>query len=190
MAYWKKAMMGPRPMGCWKGLNGRRRRGGSNRSVKLFSSAQIAAMELEALNGCAEVRKPSGGMTAKEIGSWGEDVALRCLLLSGYHLVARNWYCGHKELDLVMEDDRGIHVVEVRTRREWAMKDPLESVDHAKQRKILLAADAFVRTGTSVKDVFFDVVAIELSCGESNMLQIKSVNLIENAFLPIGMKTI
>ena len=109
-----------------------------------------------------DLRRPERGILGKK----GEDLALEFLLEKGMVLLARNWRCGHKELDLVMEDGNFIRVVEVKTRSWPAMADPLENVDHAKRRRIISAARGFLgtmkRNGrlTAGKEVVFDVVSI------------------------------
>ncbi len=190
MVYWKKGMKGPRPMNCWRGVHVRKKQVASGQAVSALSQLQMAAMEWEVLNTDVERAKKWKEMTAKDIGKWGEDVALRYLLQKGFHLVARNWFCGHKELDLIMEDRRGIHIVEVRTRKENSLKEPLESVDTVKQRKVLAAADSFIRAMKVQKEVFFDIVAVLSETDEKGLTHVKSVELTENAFLPIGLKTI
>lgn len=50
------------------------------------------------------------------LGRIGEQLALEFLQKRGYRLLARNWRDGHKELDLVMEDDCCLRIIEVRCR--------------------------------------------------------------------------
>ena len=54
----------------------------------------------------------------QDLGKKGEDVALEYLLQRGMKLLERNWRSGHKELDLVMEEEGFIRIVEVRS-RNW-----------------------------------------------------------------------
>ncbi len=99
----------------------------------------------------------------QDLGKRGEDVALEYLLRRGMKLLERNWRSGHKELDLVMEEERFIRIVEVRSRNFPAQIDPFESVDTAKRKKIIQAAKGFVaanRSRTKGKEVVFDVVSI------------------------------
>ena len=99
----------------------------------------------------------------QELGKRGEELALEYLLQRGMKLLARNWRCGHKELDLVMEDGNTIRIVEVRSRNFPSQTDPLESIDAAKRKNIIAAAKGFVgenRKLSGGKEVFFDVVSI------------------------------
>ena len=106
-------------------------------------------------------RKQSG-----DLGKKGEDLALEFLLDKGMVLLARNWRCGHKELDLVMQEGNFIRVVEVKSRSWPAMADPLENVDTAKRKKVIAAARGFVAAQRKEGqlqpgyEVLFDVVSI------------------------------
>ena len=64
-----------------------------------------------------------------DLGKWGEDVALAYLLDQGYRLLDRNWHQGHRDLDLIMQQDDTLVIVEVRTRRNNLFMDPEQTVD-------------------------------------------------------------
>ena len=117
----------------------------------------------------------------QDLGKRGEDVALEYLLQRGMKLLVRNWRSGHKELDLVMEEEEFIRIVEVRSRNYPAQIDPFESVDMAKRKKIMQAAKGFVaanRQRIKGKEVVFDVISI-LFNGE-----LFKVEYIREAFAP------
>ena len=117
----------------------------------------------------------------QELGKRGEEVALEYLLQRGMRLLERNWRCGHKEIDLIMEEEGFIRIVEVRSRNWPAQIDPLESVDMVKRKKIIQAAKGFVaenRSRIKGKEVVFDVVSI-LFNGE-----LFKVEYIREAFAP------
>ena len=117
----------------------------------------------------------------QDLGKKGEDVALEYLLQRGMKLLERNWRSGHKELDLVMEEEGFIRIVEVRSRNYPAQIEPLESVDMVKRKKIIQAAKGFVaenRSRIKGKEVVFDVVSI-LFNGE-----LFKVEYIREAFAP------
>lgn len=73
----------------------------------------------------------------KEVGRWGEDIALAVLEQQGYTLLARNWRpAGTEErprwsgeLDLIMRDiDQTLVFIEVKTRSGAGYGHPLESI--------------------------------------------------------------
>lgn len=117
----------------------------------------------------------------QDLGKRGEEMALEYLLQRGMKLLERNWRSGHKELDLIMEEDGFVRIVEVRSRSFPAQIDPFESVDAGKRRKVILAARGYVaanRDKVRGKEVVFDVVSI-LFNGEAFKIE-----YIREAFAP------
>lgn len=98
--------------------------------------------------------------TTVEVGKEGEQCALEYLLLRGFRLQTRNWRYRKWELDLVMEDDRCIRIVEVRTRKEPAVVLPQDTVSKSKRDCLRKAAAAYVRRFAVQKEVVFDVVSV------------------------------
>ena len=96
----------------------------------------------------------------KEVGIWGEELALEYLLQRGYRMRASNWRSGHLELDLGMEDERCIRIVEVRSRTKPAQVLPHLTVNRHKQVNLFKAASAYVRQYRISKDVVFDLVTV------------------------------
>src|SRR5574344_2184125 len=119
-----------------------------------------------------------------ERGREGEDIALKFLLGKGLRVLERNWRCGHLELDIIMEDDNMLHIVEVRSRVYPAMIEPVETVDAAKQKKVIAAANGFVKRNHIKKEVVFDVVSVVF------MPQAHTVDYFPNAFAPKKKKKI
>ena len=112
------------------------------------------------------------------MGRMAEDIALNYLLARGLSLRDRNWRCRHLEVDLVMESERELHIVEVRSRRYPAMMTPSASVDRKKQGHLIRAASSYVRRKKIDKDVVFDIVSIVFYKDNYHL------EYIENAFLP------
>lgn len=100
----------------------------------------------------------------------------------GFTILARNWRSGHYELDIVAVGDDGIHFVEVRTRINPEIL-PQETVNSAKQRKVVEAAKRFLRGDAyrrfSDLEAFFDVVGVTLSNDGTDL------EYIPQAFIPM-----
>lgn len=115
-------------------------------------------------------------------GKFGEDRAADYLEGRGFTILARNWRSGHYELDIVAVDDDGIHFVEVRTRINPEIL-PQETVNSAKQRKVVEAAKRFLREEAYQKfsdfETFFDVVGVSVA-GDGTDLE-----YIPQAFIPM-----
>lgn len=112
------------------------------------------------------------------LGKKGEDVALNFLEGRGMRLVARNWRCSHKELDLIMDDGNFLRIVEVRSLSYPNDILPFETVGPVKRRMIIAAARSFVGVSGIDKEVVFDIVSVVFN-GD-----IFTIGYIENAFAP------
>lgn len=96
-------------------------------------------------------------------GAAAEELAAQYLRVRGLKILARNLRCKAGELDLVCLDDRVLAVVEVRQRVSAEFGGAAVSVTWAKQRKIIRAAQFFLRREKQWRNlsVRFDVMAIE-----------------------------
>ncbi|HET9645097.1 MAG TPA: YraN family protein [Burkholderiaceae bacterium] len=104
----------------------------------------------------------------KEVGDAGEQMALRFLQRQGLKLVQCNYRVARGprahagEVDLIMQAaDATLVFVEVRTRRNHSHGGAAASVTAAKQRRILYAAQHFLRALPAPPPCRFDVIAIE-----------------------------
>ena len=106
----------------------------------------------------------SGKDCRRTVGSLGEDLACGFLTGLGHTILERNWRSGHLEIDIISFDASGIHFVEVKARRESIQAPPQENVGQRKQRNIVKAAQAFLRSGKGYPygnhECFFDIVAV------------------------------
>ena len=118
-------------------------------------------------------------MNRAKIGSRGEEIAARYLKTEkGYRILARNFRCGRKELDIIARDGDTVVFVEVKMRSSTRFGFPEESVQGRKIFHIALAARHFLQSvyRESYEGCRFDVVSIV-----QTMKGLKLVHL-ENAF--------
>lgn len=115
------------------------------------------------------------------IGRAGENAALEYLLQNGYKLLERNWHCRHKEVDLIVGHEDGIHIVEVKTRTGPTCLEPERAVNYRKQRNLKAAAGAYLRARKMQVDIHFDIVSVILDRERS----IRCISFIKDAFFPI-----
>ncbi len=96
------------------------------------------------------------------IGKNAEHRARLFLESRGYQFIAQNWQCYTGEIDLIVRDKTQIIFVEVRARREEGYTTPLESVDWAKQQKIIKTALHFLqeKNWLDTMDCRFDIICI------------------------------
>ncbi|MBY4596274.1 YraN family protein [Ottowia caeni] len=109
--------------------------------------------------------KRPGEANTRERGESAEDAALAHLEGAGLRLIDRNYRTpgrGGGEIDLVMRGEGGTLVfVEVRARAHAGHGGAAASVSHTKQRRIIFAAQHYLRRFRAPPPCRFDVVAIE-----------------------------
>jgi len=54
-------------------------------------------------------------MSNKEIGIFGENMAISHLSELGYEIMHRNWRYKHLEIDIIASKDKLLHIIEVKT---------------------------------------------------------------------------
>lgn len=107
-------------------------------------------------------------------GYFQEQKAAEYLEQKGYHILKRNFYSRHGEIDIIAKDGEYFVFVEVKYRSSNRAGHPLETVDGRKQRRICRTADCFLyRYGyREACPCRFDVIGITA----------KEIVHIENAF--------
>ena len=106
--------------------------------------------------------------TTKSVGDAGEALALAHLERQGLTLVQRNYRVAAGpnarggEVDLILRERDGTLVfVEVRSRSSASFGGAAASVTTSKQRRIVFAAQHFLRRYSALPPCRFDVVTIE-----------------------------
>ena len=117
----------------------------------------------------------------KQLGQWGEKRCEKFLKRKGLRKLARNFACKTGEIDLIMVDaDRTIVFVEVKTRANESLTPAESVITTAKKAKALRTARYFLATHNINDRPFrFDVVTIVL--GQTRRPQIRHY---KNAFVP------
>ena len=96
-------------------------------------------------------------------GDSGEEQALHYLKQQGLKPVERNFRCKGGELDLIMQDGAALVFVEVRKRAAGAERfgGAAASVTSAKQRRLIVAAQVYLKRYTHPPACRFDVITID-----------------------------
>ncbi|AMM50653.1 endonuclease [Rufibacter sp. DG15C] len=98
--------------------------------------------------------------TNTTLGQQGEKTAETYLLAQGYTLLHRNYRYKRAEVDLVMQKDRFLVLIEVKTRSSRQYGNPEEAVSGRKQEMLFLAAEELIQELDWQHEVRFDVVSI------------------------------
>ncbi|MCD8181974.1 MAG: YraN family protein [Bacteroides sp.] len=99
------------------------------------------------------------------LGKAGEDAAAEYLERNGYTIRDRNWRKNHLELDIVATKDGELVVVEVKTRTNTDYIEPQDAVNWQKIRRIVVAADAYIKHFSLDAPVRFDIVTATGNAG-------------------------
>jgi putative endonuclease len=96
-------------------------------------------------------------------GKHAERRAASWYRLRGYRVLARNAWVGGYELDLVVRRGRRLVFCEVKAKGGDRFGDPEEMVDPEKQRRLAVAAEAWLALHPEARGlvVSFDVIAIQ-----------------------------
>jgi len=94
-----------------------------------------------------------------ELGKEGEVAATNYLKDNGYKIRHSNWFYDKLELDIVAEKNGWLVVCEVKTRSTETFEHPEEAITNAKIRRIVLAADAYIKTYEIDLPTRFDVIS-------------------------------
>ncbi|MCA9771957.1 MAG: YraN family protein [Myxococcales bacterium] len=101
---------------------------------------------------------PAGSTSAK--GGRGEDLAARYLKGRGFRILDRNWRGVTGEIDLVARDRGELVFVEVKSAHGDEI-DPLEQMTRAKRRRLVRAAEDYLRRMRRPLPARFDVVLVD-----------------------------
>ena len=97
----------------------------------------------------------------QRMGVLGEQIAARWLTRKGWRVVYRRFRNGRRDIDIVVQRDSLIAFVEVKARSGAEFGDPVEAVDHRKQRELAKSAHVWIdRHGRAEESYRFDVVGV------------------------------
>jgi putative endonuclease len=101
-------------------------------------------------------------MDRRQTGTQAENSAAAFLEQQGFVIVARNFLRRVGELDLVARDGELLVIAEVRTRADDRYGGAAASVDHWKQRRIVMTAALFLDQHPELRRcrVRFDVIVV------------------------------
>ncbi|MBI2552300.1 YraN family protein [Candidatus Uhrbacteria bacterium] len=80
----------------------------------------------------------------REVGAWGERVALDYLKKKGYRILNQHWTHRIGEIDIVAQKDQRVIFVEVKTRTNLRFGTPEEGIGWHKQQKLRRTANVYM----------------------------------------------
>ena len=96
----------------------------------------------------------------KDLGTKGENLAVRFLIEKGYSVVQRNHRTPFGEIDIIAQDGDTIVFIEVKTRRDTFFGYPFEAVTKRKINKLKNSALFYLKKQRRASRARFDVLSI------------------------------
>ena len=93
-------------------------------------------------------------------GIWGEDLAAAYLREKGYVILERDWHSGHRDIDIIAQNNEYTVFVEVKTRRSRNFGEPEIAVNLQKQKNLLRAINHYLNYRRLETPWRFDVITI------------------------------
>lgn len=100
------------------------------------------------------------------VGTWGEELATAYLREKGYAILERDWHSGHRDIDIVAQNNEWLVFVEVKTRSTDEIISPIQAVNWKKQRNIVKAINHYIHYRKINQPWRFDVITIVGSPGK------------------------
>lgn len=113
---------------------------------------------------------------AQRFGEFAEEIVAQRYLKEGYALLERNWRLGKTEIDLIVQKDDTVVIVEVKA-RSGKNEEAISAVTHDKRRRMVRAADAYLRRLKGNFNYRFDIA----TC--TGNTRIYEMEYFEDAFL-------
>lgn len=111
-----------------------------------------------------------------DLGRDGEEAAARYLMFHDYSILDRNWRAGNLEIDIVAQKKGVLVFVEVKTQETDVFLEPEDRVGYEKRRRLVRAANAYIRFHDIDQQIRFDVISV---VGHGRPFSIRHI---ENAF--------
>ena len=97
----------------------------------------------------------------QRFGNWGEEIAKNYLIKSGYKILETNYKNYFGEIDIVAKLKSKIIFIEVKTRSSRRFGAPEESVNSAKQKKLIKASEKYILANRLNNEYQIDVITVE-----------------------------
>ena len=109
-----------------------------------------------------------------KLGLIGENRAVEFLIEKKYQIIQRNWKFNKYEIDIIAIDNRELVIIEVKTRIN-SLQNTREIISKSQQKRIISAADSFIKENKIDLDVRFDMILVEKIIKSYKFTHIKEI---------------
>jgi putative endonuclease len=82
----------------------------------------------------------------QQVGMFGQQVVKYYLQQQNYEVISENFNTHYGEIDLVVRNNQGVRLVEVKTRTNKNYGEPYEAVHYYKLKKMKISAEIFMQS--------------------------------------------
>jgi putative endonuclease len=112
------------------------------------------------------------------LGLLGERIAARWLRSRGWRILEHRYQNGHRDLDLVVQRDKTIAFIEVKTRSELSFGGPVSAVDFHKLQQLRRSALVWMaRHGREGMEYRVDVIAVWITEKHVKILHVENAHV-------------
>jgi putative endonuclease len=101
-------------------------------------------------------------LSNKDIGIYGEGLAVEFLIKNGYTILERNYRYKRYEIDIICSKSKLLIFVEVKLRTSIEYGYPEEFVKNNKIKSVKIAAMSYISKVDWQRDVRYDIIAVEV----------------------------
>lgn len=94
----------------------------------------------------------------KDLGNYGENIAVQFLEKSNYEIIERNFLCKQGEIDIIAKRKHEIVFIEVKTRTNKKYGKPREAVNFVKKEHIWNSAKYYLY----INDLFYEYIRFDV----------------------------
>ena len=109
-----------------------------------------------------------------KLGLIGENKAINFLIEKEYQIIERNWKFNKYEIDIIAIDNKELVIIEVKTRTN-SLQNIKEIITKSQQKRVISAADSFIKENKIDLDVRFDMILIEKIIKSYKFTHIKEI---------------
>ena len=109
-----------------------------------------------------------------KLGLIGENRAVEFFIEKKYQIIQRNWKFNKHEIDIIAIDNKELVIIEVKTRTN-SLQNIKEIITKSQQKRIISAADSFIKENKIDLDVRFDMILVEKIIKSYKFTHIKEI---------------
>ena len=109
-----------------------------------------------------------------KLGLIGENRAVEFFIEKKYQIIQRNWKFNKYEIDIIAIDNKELVIIEVKMRTN-SLQNIKEIITKSQQKRIISAADSFIKENKIDLDVRFDMILVEKIIKSYKFTHIKEI---------------